>query len=91
MPNFGPIVEAPRPLRHLFGAVVSLSLAAFFAWAFYIRYWEWRDCIAQALSSCAEPEAGNPTTAGVFWAVPAVLFALLGVRFVYLWRRRRTP
>ena len=48
--------------------------------AFYIRYWAWRDCIAEAVSSCGIPESGAATHGGIFWAVPALFFTVLHAR-----------
>jgi hypothetical protein len=56
------------------GAAVCFALSTFFAYAFYVRYWKWRDCIAVVESSCTEPGAGNATEGGMIWAGPAVLF-----------------
>jgi hypothetical protein len=61
------------------GAIVSFALATFFAWAFYVRFWEHRDCIAAALSSCVTDDGDNLIFGGVFWALPAALFGLVGL------------
>jgi hypothetical protein len=66
-------------------AAAYLCLASFFTWAFYVRYWEWRECIAAAASSCVTPADDNLTTGGAFWAVPAALFWLAAGR---RWLRR---
>jgi hypothetical protein len=70
-------------------AVACFALAGLFAWAFYVRYWMWRDCIAQALSSCAAEGAGNATDGGRIWGVFAVASAMLGAWA--LWKARRRP
>jgi hypothetical protein len=70
------------------GALILFAIAAFFAWAFYIRYWKWRDCIAQALSSCAVEEAANATDGGRIWGVFAVVFLALGLWALWSARRR---
>jgi hypothetical protein len=66
-------------------AVLSLFSVLFF-WLFYIRYWKYRDCIGAAKSSCVTPEGDNLISAGVFWIVPAVVFACFA-----LWTLRRRP
>jgi hypothetical protein len=79
-------------------SLLSFLLGGFFAYAFYVRYWQWRDCIAAAESSCAEPGAANATQAGCFWALPALFFLATGLvlavgRYVTAKRRfdRETP
>ena len=61
------------------GAAVCFALSSFFAWAFHVRYWKWRDCIEVAESSCAEPGAGNAIEGGMIWAGHAILFFGIGV------------
>lgn len=68
--------DGGRPLA----TVACLLLAAFFSWAFYTRYWRWRACIEEALSSCVTPDGANLIEGGAIWSVPAVLFLVLGVR-----------
>ncbi len=69
-----------------------LVLSIGFGNAFYWRYWRYRDCIAQALSSCYATDEGeyanNATIGGVIWAIPAVFFALLLIINILLWRKR---
>lgn len=62
--------------------VAAFCLAAFFAYAFYVRYWKWRECIAVVESSCTEPGAGNATDGGRIWAVFAVAFLAWGISLV---------
>ena len=50
------------------------ALAALFGWLFYTRYWEWRDCIHEAASSCITPDGANLISAGFFWGPIAALF-----------------
>ena len=76
--------DGGRPLA----TVACLLLAAFFSWAFYTRYWQWRACIEEALSSCVTPDGANLIEGGAIWSVPAVLFFLLGVRGLFRWVRR---
>ncbi|PCK80506.1 hypothetical protein CPT34_12475 [Rhizobium sophoriradicis] len=69
--------------------LVSALLSIFFGWLFYERYWRFRDCISQALSSCLTPDGGNLTQGGFLWGVFAGLFLLLAM--ISAWRifRRR--
>lgn len=59
--------------------VAAFCLAVFFAYAFYVRYWKWRECIAVVESSCTEPGAGNATDGGRIWAVVSVAFLAWGI------------
>ena len=59
--------------------IAALGLAVFFAVAFYVRYWKWRECIAVVASSCTEPGAGNATDGGRIWGVFAVAFLAWGI------------
>jgi hypothetical protein len=63
-------------------AWTCFSLAGLFAYVFYIRYWQWRECIEAALSSCLTPDGDNLTQGGMMWAVPALGFLLVGLRLV---------
>ena len=65
-----------RYIRSLFW----LALAGGFFWLFVTRYWLYRDCIAAAASSCITPEGSNLIAGGMFWIVPAVVFAALALR-----------
>jgi hypothetical protein len=47
-------------------------LAAGFGWLFYVRYWKWRDCIQEALSSCVTPDGDNLIAAGMLWGLVAL-------------------
>ncbi|NKJ76278.1 hypothetical protein ELI54_00680 [Rhizobium ruizarguesonis] len=71
---------------------VSVSILAFlsifFGLLFYERYWKFRDCISQALSSCLTPDGDNLTQGGSLWAGLAGLFLLLAV--ISAWRAFRT-
>ncbi|MBB2675744.1 UNVERIFIED_ORG: hypothetical protein GGE64_006000 [Rhizobium etli] len=69
--------------------LVSALLSIFFGWLFYERYWRFRDCISQALSSCLTPDGGNLTQGGSLWGGFAGLFLLLAM--ISAWRifRRR--
>ena len=71
----------------------GFGLAAFFAYAFYVRYWKWRECIAVVETSCTEPGAGNATDGGRIWSVFAVgffIWALVwAVRLTAMLKRQR--
>jgi hypothetical protein len=60
--------------------VAYAILAAGFGWLFYVRYWKWRDCIAEAQSSCVTPDGDNLIPGGMFWGPIAIVFALAAVR-----------
>lgn len=64
-----------------------LALSALFWTLFYVRYWKWRDCIADALSSCITPEGASVIEGGRMWAAPALLFALAALRLTRRHRR----
>ena len=66
--------EEIPPRRHLLIAALQLATAILFGWLFYVRYWRYRDCIAEALSSCVTPEGDNLTTGGSLWGLPALAF-----------------
>lgn len=59
--------------------IAALLLAGFFLWLFHQRYWAWRDCIAEAASSCVTPDGDNLTAGGMVWIVPAAIFGLLAM------------
>ena len=67
---------------------LHLALAGFFAWAFYVRYWRWRECIDEASSSCVTPDGDNLTAGGAFWLLPACIFLILSARNGYRWLKR---
>lgn len=58
----------------------ALLLAGFCLWLFHERYWTWRDCIAEARSSCLTPGGDNLTSGGMIWIVPATTFGLIALR-----------
>jgi hypothetical protein len=39
--------------------VAAFGLAAFFAYAFYVRYWKWRECIAVVVSNVSAQTSGS--------------------------------
>jgi ABC-type thiamin/hydroxymethylpyrimidine transport system permease subunit len=59
--------------------LILALLSIFFGWLFYERYWKFRDCISQALSSCLTPDGDNLTQGGSLWAGLAGLFLLVAV------------
>lgn len=65
---------------------VLASLAGLFFWLFYVRYWKYRDCIADAKSSCVTPDGSNLIPMGAFWIAPAIIFSLFAV---FMLARRR--
>ena len=42
------------------------------SYAFYTRFWAYRDCIAEAASSCVNPDGTNLIAGGAIWGVLAV-------------------
>ncbi len=68
-------------------AAVYAGLSAFFGWAFYTRFWQWRHCIAEATSSCVIPEGTNLIAGGAGWSVPALICAALCLRRLIQARR----
>ncbi len=75
--------------RQLTFSSIYFALSIFFSYAFYIRFWKWRDCIEQAKSSCITPDGDNVTSGGMFWAVFAVLFLVAGIRRLVKYVRRQ--
>ena len=59
--------------------LICAAVGGFFAWLFYIRFWLWRDCIEEALSSCLTPDGDNLTSGGMLWSVPAFVFLFCAV------------
>jgi hypothetical protein len=64
-----------------------LSLSGLFICLFYVRYWKWRECIEEAMSSCATPDGDVLIGGGRFWIVPSALFAIACARRIVRWRR----
>jgi hypothetical protein len=67
-------------------AAFIFTLAALFGWAFYARYWIWRDCFNE-LGRCYDPgdDAVLLEQSGIIWGSLTVI--ALGVAAI-LWRRR---
>lgn len=74
-----------RKSRHLIFAVIYLGIAGFFAYAFYDRFWQWRHELSQVATSFNTPDGANVTSGGMFWILPAGVFAILGVLRVARW------
>jgi len=85
------MIATKRKWSNLFGAIIHFGLAALFGFFFYDRLWAWRNEIAQVKTSFLTPDGSNVTSAGMVWAIPASVFALLGViriaRFVFPTKR----
>jgi hypothetical protein len=67
--------------------VVSLALSGLFSWAFYTRYWIWRDCFNE-LGRCYDPvgQVVLLEQSGLIWgSMTAIALAAT----VVLWRRRQ--
>jgi hypothetical protein len=62
-----------------------LALAAGFSWLFYERYWKWRECIHEALSSCITPDGESLIAGGMVWALPAGVLTAVAL-WRMLWR-----
>ncbi len=62
---------------HFIKIILNLLASVFFLHAFYIRYWEHRECIMAAYSSCFTENSGPLTIAGAFWLIPSVVFFLI--------------
>ncbi|NKM44553.1 hypothetical protein GFL91_06055 [Rhizobium leguminosarum bv. viciae] len=81
-------MPAERNKMKYLPAFVLTLLSIVFGWLFYERYWKFRDCISQALSSCLTPDGDNLTQGGSLWAGLAGLFLLLAV--ISAWRAFRS-
>lgn len=75
--------STPR-LKSTIGLIIFSSLAGFFWWLFYERYYRYKDCIETAASSCLNAQGDNLIGAGMVWALPAFIFS--GIAVYYLWR-----
>jgi hypothetical protein len=67
---------------HRILAAVLLTLAGGFGGMFYERYWKWRDCIHEAVSSCITPDGQNLIAGGMVWGFVAAILAAAAVRVV---------
>ena len=76
-----------RIVRRLFAAC-ALCFAALSGWAFYERYWRWRDCFNE-LGRCYDPASQIVMTdAGFVWGLMAVVAFGLALALRMLGRRR---
>lgn len=67
-----------------------LLLAAVFGGLFYVRYWAFRDCIAEAVSGCVTPDGDTVIEGGAIWGIPALLCLSIALwRFLHAWLSRR--
>jgi hypothetical protein len=65
--------------RRLLSVVSCLSAAFVCAYAFYTRFWVYRDCIAEAASSCVNPDGTNLIAGGALWGVLAAAWLAAAV------------
>lgn len=65
-----------------FSLYVVLFIASAYAW--YTRYFLWLDCFNE-LGRCYDPDGSKEvyTASGQVWAVPAIVFLVLGVKSLY--------
>jgi hypothetical protein len=69
-------------------AACTLCFAALFGWAFYERFWRWRDCFNE-LGRCYDPVSRTVMTdAGFVWGLMAVIALGLAVVLWMLGRQR---
>lgn len=78
-------MDRMRTRLNLTIAAAYLGLAVVFAWLFYVRYWKWRECIDEAMSSCITPDGANLIGGGRFWLLFAIGFAAASLRRVVRW------
>jgi hypothetical protein len=57
--------------RRLVRVISCLSATFVCSYAFYTRFWVYRDCIAEAASSCITPDGTNLIAGGALWGVLA--------------------
>ena len=55
--------------RRFVHVISCLCAAAVCGHAFYTRFWAYRDCIAEATSSCVNPDGTNLIAGGALWGV----------------------
>lgn len=63
--------------------IIHTIAALFFWWLFYERYYQYRDCIQAASSSCYGPEGNNLISGGAVWSVPALFFSSIAAYQLY--------
>jgi len=67
---------------HILRFIVYLVISGFFFYAFYVRFWKYRQCINDAKSSCITDEGENLISGGVYWVIPAVIFLIIALRII---------
>lgn len=69
-------------------SILFAAAAALFAFAWYDRYWLWRDCFNE-LGRCYDPVGGEVylEQAGLVWGIFTAISLLLSGLFA--WRARR--
>lgn len=72
-------------MKYILPALLSL-IGLFFIFLFYERYWKYRECIPEALSSCVTPDGANLIAGGAFWSLFAFIF--IGLAGLALWLSR---
>jgi hypothetical protein len=66
----------------VFAALACMALTGFFMFAFYVRYWIWRDCF-NSEGHCYDPVDGVMLEqSGLVWGGLAVIFLGLSLLFV---------
>ncbi len=67
---------------------ITAGLSAFFYFAFYVQYFQWRDCFNE-LGRCYDSESGIVylEQAGIVWMSLALLMS--GISLLLLWRLAR--
>jgi hypothetical protein len=55
-----------RRIVHIFSCLCAAGVCGH---AFYTRFWLYRDCIAEAASSCVNPDGTNLIAGGALWGV----------------------
>jgi hypothetical protein len=75
-------------MRTLSGSLLT-ALGVLFAFAYYDRYWRWRDCFNE-LGRCYDPASQDVylEQAGIVWGSFAAISLLAGIALL-LRRRRR--
>jgi hypothetical protein len=72
-------------------AACALCCALLFGWAFYERYWRWRDCFNE-LGRCYDPGSQTVMTdAGFVWGLMAAVAFGVAIAFWSLGRRLPRP
>jgi hypothetical protein len=79
--------QIKRKPSHLIVAAIHFGIASFFVYAFYDRFWRWRHELSQVNTSFTTPDGADVTSSGVFWILPACVFAILGVLRVARYRQ----